>query len=113
MSDTPCVDGCGQDAATIERLRERLAKVEALADEWERDIAIWGANPARTALVTTLHDLRAALEPQNHPRTPRTPRRHPDSPEGTRTRHRAIPAPPERATHTPATRGASTVTTPT
>lgn len=28
-TDTPCVDGCGQDAATIERLREQLARVEA------------------------------------------------------------------------------------
>lgn len=96
MSDTPCVDGCGQDAATIERLREErddlqaeldavgrglarsneavagleaerdaleatVARVEALADRWQRE-----EMPDPT---TADIDLRAALAPQNAPQS--------------------------------------------
>lgn len=33
MSDTPCVDGCGQDAATIERLRAERDRLHRLVTE--------------------------------------------------------------------------------
>ena len=79
MSDTPCVDGCGQDAATIERLREQLAKVEALAarlaqihNRLHGDVEINRQEHRRGErdLARWLHDdLRAALSPQNHPRS--------------------------------------------
>lgn len=69
MSDTPCVDGCGQDAATIERLRERLAKVEALADEWEAVADQWPYAHWHDSQKANAKALRAALAPQNHPRS--------------------------------------------
>ena len=64
MSDTPCVDGCGQDAATIERLRERLAVVEALAEKWMQ--------PNFASFLTGVQAagaIRAALSPAMAPRS--------------------------------------------
>ena len=69
MSDTPCVGGCGQDAATIERLRERLAAVEALADEWEERREHYRGTGNFRAQRSATDELRAALTPQNHPRS--------------------------------------------
>ena len=81
MSDTPCVDGCGQDAATIERLREQLAKaedaverIEHLAIQWARDAGpgsraadVFG--PQKVSVEYAVREIRAALAPQNHPRS--------------------------------------------
>ena len=68
MSDTPCVDGCGQDAATIERLTATLARVERLADEWEakEDAHLHPMLRRHTRAAR----LRAALRPVTAPLAP-------------------------------------------
>lgn len=84
MTDDPCVDGCGQDAATIERLRARLAAVEALSarlaqihNRLHGDVEINRQEHRRGErdLARWLHDdLRAALATQN-PEAPGQPGR--------------------------------------
>ena len=85
MSDTPCVDGYGQDAATIERLRELLAESEAYRDRVEALFAGGPDTPCRTlwravegiagewheveCVEVPMGELRAALAPQNDPRS--------------------------------------------
>ena len=76
MSDTPCVDGCGQDAATIERLREQLGY---LLGQYDRAVDVHEGVVMDTPEQRALHDkaiaamrqaaepVRAALTPQNVP----------------------------------------------
>ena len=51
-------------AAEAERdaLAATVGRVRALADEWEKNLALWGKQPSPEALVITLADLRGALE---------------------------------------------------
>lgn len=68
--DSPCVCGCGQDAATIERLLERLAKVERALDFLDVAARIEDqADQPRAAKVLreATAAVRAALTPQSPP----------------------------------------------
>ena len=83
MSDTPCVDGCGQDAATIERLeRSRAVAVRQLGEALGRaERAEAAIERARDALdsVGVLHPvaadrvLRALDGPQDAASAPEAP----------------------------------------
>lgn len=76
-ADTPCVDGCGQDAATIERLRERLAEAVEMVAPIERAVErsaynctcqVGGVDAMSVDtdwLRETVRRLRVALTPQN------------------------------------------------
>ena len=73
MSDTPCVDGCGQDAATIERLRERAEKAEAAIERARHALDIIGvlhpvaADRVQRALDGPLAPAEASQVPQGGP----------------------------------------------
>ena len=58
MSDGPCVDGCGQDAATIERLRLEV-------DDWRRECERWrdeaGVDGPFDALVAERDEIAGRL----------------------------------------------------
>src|SRR5690606_31223582 len=94
MSDTPCVNDAAQEAETIKRLREQLAKVEAAVETMpillsaiERDlnrtpsarggeVHFHPGTPKRGKcgcpgdnITRWLDELRAALTPQNRPRS--------------------------------------------
>ena len=77
MSETPCVDGCGQDAATIERLcvvmhdAYEAAAIEAGWETQKPSRKPWMDVPEanKATMRVAVRALLDALSPQNHPRS--------------------------------------------